>query len=273
MSDINSDLIAQEVDDEVRRERMNQLWSAYGKYLIGLAVGIVLLVGGREGYTSYVQSQEEASSTAFEAASVASLADSANAVETWQDALPSLQDGYATLGRMRLAAAASANGDVATAISSYDAIAADAGADPSLRSMAELFAGMLVSREGTDLDAARARLSVVAIKGEPWYHSGLEQLAIVDIKKGDKEAALAGFTQLVNDSDTPQSVRTRATQLKSALEKELGIDPLAGLGLDAEDSTPVPDEAADANSAASGDENSDDVDSGDANSGGEGSYR
>jgi len=234
VSDINSDLITQEVDDEVRRERMNQLWNAYGKYLIGLAVGIVLLVGGREAYTSYVQSIEEASSAAFEAAAVASAADSANAVEIWQQALPALQGGYATLGRMRLSAAAAANGDVATAISSYDAIAADTDADPSLRSMAQLFAGMLVSREGVDLDDARARLSVVAIKGEPWYFSGLEQLALIDSKRGDKEAALAGFTLLANDQQTPQGISARAQQLKTALEKELGIDPLAGLGLDAD---------------------------------------
>jgi len=233
VSDTNPDLIAQEVDDEVRRERMNQLWSAYGKYLIGLAVGIVLLVGGREAYTSYVKSLEEASSAAFEGANLASVADSANAVEIWQNALPELQAGYATLGRMRLAAAASANGDVASAITSYDEIAADSGADESLRSMAQLFAGMLVSREGADLDDARARLSLVAIKGEPWYFSGLEQLALVDLKRGDKEAALAGYNLLANDTETPQAILARVTQLKLALEKELGIDPLSGLDADA----------------------------------------
>ena len=233
VSDTNPDLIAQEVDDEVRRERMNQLWSAYGKYLIGLAVGIVLLVGGREAYTSYVKSLEEASSAAFETANLASVADSANAVEIWQNALPELQAGYATLGRMRLAAAASANGDVASAITSYDEIAADSGADESLRSMAQLFAGMLVSREGADLDDARARLSLVAIKGEPWYFSGLEQLALVDLKRGDKEAALAGYNLLANDTETPQAILARVTQLKLALEKELGIDPLSGLDADA----------------------------------------
>lgn len=264
MSDINSDLIAQEVDDEVRRERMNQLWNAYGKYLIGLAVGIVLLVGGVKAYESYVKSREEAGSAAFEAASVASADDSANAVEIWRNALPELKDGYATLGRMHLAAAASANGDVASAIASYDAIAADANTDPSLSSMAQLFAGMLISRDGTDLDAARARLSVVAIKGEPWYFSALEQLAVVDIKKGDKEAALAGFSQLVGDVETPPGIRARANQLKSALEKELGIDPLAGLGLEG-GATSAPD-ATENSEAASGEGDSKDAESDDEGS-------
>lgn len=227
MSDINSDLITQEVDDEVRRERMRQLWGAYGKYLIGLAIGIVLLVGGREGYTAFVQSREEASSAAFEAASKAAASDTANAAQVWQGTLNGLDGGYKALARLRLAAAAAANGNTADAVAAYDEIAADGASDESLRSLAQLFAGMLIARDGQDLDDARARLSVVAISGEPWYYSALEQLALVDLMKGDKNVALQGFNQLVSDAQTPAGIRGRATQLKASLEAELGIDPLA----------------------------------------------
>lgn len=248
MSDINSDLITQEVDEEIRRERMKQLWDAYGKYLIGLALGVVLLVGGRQGYMAIVEAREEASSAAFEAAGEASSTDTAAAVAIWQSALPNLDAGYKTLGQLRLAAAAAENGDTATAIASYDAIVADSSADDSLRGLAQLFAGMLMSRDGLDLDEARARLSVAAIKGEPWYFSALEQLALVDIKRGDKEAALAGYTQLVDDAATPQGVRARATQLKLALEDQLGIDPLASVPAEVEPVAPesVPGEPNDA---------------------------
>ena len=227
MSDINSDLITQEVDEEVRRERMRQLWSAYGRYLIGLAVGIVLLVGGRQAYTAIVVSQEEASSAAFEAAEQKAAEDSANAVEIWQQAISEVEGGYQTISQLRLAASAAANGDTEAAIAAYDAVAADGSADSSLRSLAQLFAGMLVSREGQDLEGARARLSVVAIQGEAWYFSALEQLALVDIKLGDKEAALQNLNTLTADAQTPASIRTRAGELKQALEEQLGVDPLA----------------------------------------------
>ena len=227
MSDLNSDLITQEVDEEVRRERMRQLWNAYGRYLIGLAVGIVLLVGGREAYTAIVVSQEEASSAAFEAAEQQATDDSANAAQIWEQALAEVDGGYETIGRLRLAASAAANGDTLGAVAAYDAIADDSATDPSLRSLAQLFAGMLLSRDGQNLDGARSRLSVVAIQGEPWYFSALEQLALVDIKKGDKEAALQNLAQLVSDVQTPASIRTRSEQLKQAIEVELGVDPLA----------------------------------------------
>ncbi|WP_262695258.1 tetratricopeptide repeat protein [Kordiimonas aquimaris] len=229
MSDLNSDLLTQEVDDEVRSERMKQLWSAYGKYLIGLAVGIVIIVGGREAYTAYVQSKEEASSTAFEAARDASSIDGIDAAQAWTDALPDLEGGYKTIGRMRIAAAAAKDGNITEAVAAYDAIAADASADESLRSLAQLFAGMLITREGTDYEDARSRLSVVAIKGEPWYYSALEQLALVDLETGDQEAALSGFKQLTDDPETPQAIRARAQELRSALEKALGVDPIASV--------------------------------------------
>lgn len=227
MSDLQSDLVTQEVDEEVRRERMRQLWNAYGRYLIGLAVGIVILVGGREAYTAYVKSSEEASSAAFEAAAEKAVNDTANAAQIWQEAAGSLEGGYGALAQLRLAASADANGDTAAALAAYDAVAADPNTDESLKGLAQLFAGMLMSRDGDDLAGARARLSVVAIQGNPWYYSALEQLALVDIKLGDKEAALQGFTQLSDGLQTPQSIRARAGQLKAALEAELGIDPLA----------------------------------------------
>lgn len=227
MSDLNSDLNVQDVDDALREDNLKKFWLAYRPYIVGLAVSIVLLVGGREAYTAYVVSNEEASSTAFEEAETSAAADTANAAQIWQQAASDVEGGYKALAQLRLAASAAANGDTAGAVAAYDAVAADSGTDQSLRSLARLFAGMLIARDAVDLDDARSRLSVVAIQGDPWYFSALEQLALVDIKRGDREAAIQGFTQLTDDVQTPQSIRQRATQLKSALEAELGIDPLA----------------------------------------------
>lgn len=236
MSDLNSDLIVQEVDDEVRSERMRQLWAAYGKYVIGLAVAIVILVGGREGYTSYVESKEQASSAAFEAAIKAAEADSANAVAIWQKALPTLEGGYNGLGNLRLADAAAANGDAAAALAAYDQLINDSSADKSLRDMAQLYAGMLLLRgdSGQDLAGARTRLSTVATDNSAWYHSALEQLAFTDTLLGDKEVALNEYRTLVQDENTPATIRARAEQMRDALEAELGINQFS-----------VPDETAD----------------------------
>ena len=42
--------IFQEVDEEVRRERLMQLWKRYGNFVIAAAIVLVLGVGGWRGY-------------------------------------------------------------------------------------------------------------------------------------------------------------------------------------------------------------------------------
>ena len=227
MSDINSDLLTQEVDDEVRRERMRNFWKAYGKYVIGGAVAIVALVSGNEGFKAYERSVESGHSSAFAAALDASTADEAGAVEIWEKALPDLGAGYGALARLRIAGAAVKAENFARALEAYDALAADSKADTSLRDFARLQAGMLVAGKMGDADAARGRLAVVAIKGNAWYFSAQEQLALIDLAQNDLDAALQKFSLLADDAESPRSVSARARQFRSFIEaKQAAMTPM-----------------------------------------------
>lgn len=218
MSDLNSDLLTQEVDDEVRRERMLNLWKAYGKYVIGGAVAIVAIVAGNEGYKAYVTSVEQENSSAFEAAVDAASVNGADAVAVWEKAVPALSDGYGTLGQLRLAAAAIDAGDLDRALAAYDALAADSKADEALQQFGALQAGMLLAGKMNDLDGAKARLSTIAQKGNAWYFSAQEQLALIDLQQGALDEALGKFILLADDAETPQTIRTRASQFRSFIE-------------------------------------------------------
>ncbi|WP_417460769.1 tetratricopeptide repeat protein [Kordiimonas sp.] len=220
MSDLNSDLLTQEVDDEVRRERMLNLWKAYGKYLIGIAVGIVVLVAGNEGYKAYVKSVESAYSTAFEAAREASLEEGADALAIWEAALPELGSGYGVPARLHLASAAITAGDYPRALTAYETLAADSKAEPAMRDFATLQAGMLLAGKLEDADAARGQLSTIAVKGKAWYFSAQEQLALLDLQAGDLDAALNKFTLLADDAETPQSIQARASQFRNFVEAQ-----------------------------------------------------
>ncbi|WP_262691715.1 tetratricopeptide repeat protein [Kordiimonas aestuarii] len=218
MSDLNSDLLTQEVDDEVRRERMINLWKSYGKYLIGIAVGIVAIVAGTEGYDAYVKSVEQKNSSAFEATVEAAAADSSSALKLWEDVTPTLSDGYGALAQLRLAAAAIDAGDMQRALDAYDGLAANSKADTALRDFAQLQAGMLMAGKMNDLDAARGRLAAIALKGNAWYFSAQEQLALIDLRQGMLDEALSKFTLLADDAQSPQTVKTRASQFRSFIE-------------------------------------------------------
>ncbi len=212
MSDLNSDLLTQEVDDEVRRERMLNLWKAYGKYVIGGAIAIVAIVAG------YVTSVEQENSSAFERAVDAAATDGANAVQVWEEAVPGLSAGYGALGRLQLAAAAIEAGDLDRALAAYDALSKDGSSDEAVRDFANLQAGMLLAGKMNDLSAARARLSTIAQKGNTWYYSALEQIALIDLQEGNLDDALSKFTLLADDAETPQSIKVRAGDFRRFVE-------------------------------------------------------
>lgn len=220
MSDNNPDLAAQEVDEELRRDQLNALWKAYGKYIIGGAVGIVLAVAGNEIYTSQVKNAQEANAKVFETAMSRGETDSANAAAVWQDALPNLSGGYVTLAALRAAQAEARAGNIDAAIAAYDSIASSGEQDVVLADFAKLMAGLLVAEQKGDLDAARGRLSTIAQKGMPWYYSALEQIAFIDMRQGQTTEAYNKFLRLAGDSETPQTISGRAAQFRDLLEEE-----------------------------------------------------
>lgn len=221
MSDINSDLATQEVDEEVRRERMMRLWQASRRYVIGGAVGVVLVVAGREIYMNRAASIEGAHSEAFQSALDASAVEGADAASVWQQALPELgESGYAALARLRVAGALVESGKAAEAMQAYNALATDTSANEAVRELATLKSAMLQASQAGDLDAAKGRLATIAIKGKAWYFSAQEQLALIDLQQGNMNAALQKFILLADDADTPPSIQARATQFRNFIEAQ-----------------------------------------------------
>ena len=82
--------IFDEVNEDLKRDQMQQLWSRYGKYVI-LAVSIVVIsVGGRQGYTAWQARQAAAAATAR------SRADPSSSSRVGGPPLPALHAGLRT---------------------------------------------------------------------------------------------------------------------------------------------------------------------------------
>lgn len=226
MSDINPDLAAQEVDDELRRDRLNQLWKAYGRYVIAGAAGIVLAVGGTQLYKYQVRSGQEANSAKFSAVATQVAEEGADTQAAWTAVAGDLDTGYAALAEIRAAAALVQAGEFEDAVAAFDAIADGASGDKVLRQYAQLQAGMLTVGKLGDLENARARFGVLANQGEPWYFSAAEQLAYIDMKQGELEAALEKFSALADNTGAPQSISARARQFRDMLESQVTSNPV-----------------------------------------------
>ena len=65
---MSEDTIFREVDEELRRDRMQNAWRRYGPYVIGAAVLIVLIVAANEGWSWWQNSNAARSSDQFFAA-------------------------------------------------------------------------------------------------------------------------------------------------------------------------------------------------------------
>lgn len=209
----------QEVDEELRRDRLTRQWRKYGKFVIAALAVAVLATAAVVGWKEYSQSQKIKYSERFTGALSLIQEDRANEAA---DALAALaQDasiGYATLARFREAALKAADGDHAVAADLYDVVAKDGGVDPLYADLATLYYTLHRLEEGDPAELAR-RLEPLLAEDGPWRHSARELSALLALRNGDTDKATAEYTQLADDRDTPAGARARAAEMLRALKR------------------------------------------------------
>ncbi len=226
MSDPNNDAMIQEVDDELRKEQLTALWKSYGKYIIGVAVTVVLVVAGRQGWDEYLKTTQEEASTTYQAVVDAAKDAAKDPVVIWTDGVSALKGGYGSLAGMQLAAAKLDAGDMDGAIAAFDAIAAQAGGDPDLKGLAQIQTAMIYVQK-SDYAAARGRLSLLSGIGKPWHHSATELLALIDVEEGLLDDAMAKYTSLALATDVPATISERASKMLAYVEARVKAETAA----------------------------------------------
>ena len=200
--------IFQEVDEEVRREKLQQLWERHGNLIVALALLIVLAVGGWRGYDWWENRRAAESGAAFEAA--VALAESGKQDEA-QAAFSKLakegSSGYRILARFREGAEL-AKTDPAAAVKTYDSLAAESGLGRSLRDLAAIRAGLILVDTATPAELA-TRLEPLTATDRPFRHTARELLALGAWRAGDAAAAKRWFDLIATDIETPAGTRQR----------------------------------------------------------------
>lgn len=212
-----SDII-REIDEDLRREDWEQVWKRHGKYVIAVALGIVVATAALVGWREYDKRQRAAEGAAFAEVieRVELTGNAAAAADILDTYLAGAPDGYALLARFRQAKLIADAGDRAAAAAAYDAVAADGGAPELFRDMATLYAVRM--RIGTGEPAALVeRLDPLAADGRPWRYSARELTAIVLLGAGDMAAGREAYARLADDLDAPRSLRARAAEMLRAL--------------------------------------------------------
>jgi len=214
-----TDSFFREVQEELRREKLAQMWQRYGTYIVAAAV---LLVAGVAAYKYYEHNRitaAEAAGGRYEAA--VKLLESGKTAEA-QKALEGIASasstGYATLANLRLAGTAAKEGRTADAIAAYEAISKGGrgGSDDLLRDYASLQAAIL-KLDTADWTEMQNRLNDLTNDKNPWRFSARELLGLAAYKAGRTEDARKTFEQLLGDRATPPAMIERAQVMLNVL--------------------------------------------------------
>ncbi len=208
--------IFQEVDEEVRREKLKQLWERYSLLIIAACVLIVVGIGAWRGYDWYVAREAAKAGARFEAA--VSLMEQNKAKEAeaaFSDIAKTAPAGYAMLARLREANALAAS-DKAAAVKAYDALPADGGVPPVFKDLASVRAGILLV-DTAQFSEMQHRLDPLAQSDRAFRHSARELLALSAWRNNDVSAAKKYLDLIAKDAETPSGVRARADVLAALI--------------------------------------------------------
>ena len=208
--------IFNEVDEEVRRERLQKLWDRYGIYLIALVVLIIASIGAWRGYEYWQAKKAAAAGAAFESAlSLSEAGKHAEAEAAFAKVAAEAPAGYRILARLR-AAAELAQVKPADAVKAYDELAADNSLGATLQDLAAVRAGMLMV-DSAPLSDMRQRLDPVSEPGRTFRHSARELLALSAWRNHDFTAARRYIDMIATDAESPPGTRARAEVLSALI--------------------------------------------------------
>ena len=212
--------IFNEVAEEVRREKLKKLWDRYQILIIGGAVLIVVLVGGWRLNQWWEAKQAAEAGGAFQTAMTLSAEGKhAEAAAAFAKVADMGAPGYRDLARLQ-AASELAKRDPKAAVEAYDALAANAGLNDTLRDLAAVRAGFLLV-DTASYEELRRRLEPAAAPERPFRNSAREMLALSALRANDAATARKWFDQIVTDVAAPAGLRQRI-QMLMALAPETG---------------------------------------------------
>jgi len=200
-----------EVEEELRKDKYNELLRKYGPYIVAAIFVIVAATGYMEYRKNKIaNTAEAASATYMSAGKLEEAGDLQGAINKFVGLAKVAPDGYAGLSLSRAAGMKVQLGNLNGAVSLFDQ-AAEKFDKPIHKDLASLKAVYILLDQGRYADV-QARAGLLAVDGAPYADLAKEALAHAALKSGDIEAARTGFAYLSNAPGVLPGVKTRAAQ-------------------------------------------------------------
>lgn len=214
--------IFREVEEDVRRERIEKLWKQYSDYIIAGVAVIVLAVAGWQYWKSYHGKEIARASDAYtSAAQKAASGDTVGAATDFAKLSKDAPSGYSTVAKLEQANALLASGNTGDAVAIYKQI--EQNDAPGIAAVARLRHAWAIA----DLAPKAEIETLLAPLTDPtsdWKYSAREVLAYVEYHSGDPVKAAAQFKALADDKKAPANLRQRALAMQSYVNSGGGAD-------------------------------------------------
>lgn len=206
--------IIDEINEELKQERMKALFAKYGRVIIGFAAAVIAVVVAVQGYGIYQESvRTKAANAYFDALGEEEIG------AALQNVQGDLAGGYEMLAQFVTAAELVNADDKAAAYDIYVAIAQDKGVAEIYRE----FATMLAVTNAPSNSATAELIALVAPIAESAGATqglALELMADLSLRDGDVAAA-KGYLEKINQlQDVPNGLRQRAATLSLVLDSK-----------------------------------------------------
>ena len=203
-----SDSFIQEVQEEVRQDRMFALWKKWGPFVIA---GVVLIVGAAAAW-SWIQAREKA---AAEALGDRFLAAGESDVAAQEALVAEAGPEAAVLARLALAAAQAEAGETEAARALFTEIAEDASLTREYSDLARLQA-IRLQAESAPAEALTALGFLTGSEG-PYRLLAVELAAVLKLNTGDVDGARTDLTAIMVDPGATEALRTRVVALMATI--------------------------------------------------------
>ncbi|HET7316602.1 MAG TPA: tetratricopeptide repeat protein [Sphingomicrobium sp.] len=212
-----------EVDENLRRDRVEQFAKQYGKWLIAAVILFLIAVAA----WLYWQNRQQKQAAAHSEELMAIYNDiGAGKIDAAKKKLQPLEDSDSDAVRaltlLTEASIALDANDSKTALAKYHAIAADDDLPAAYRNLGTIRA-TAIEFDKLKPEEVIARLEPMTKPGEPWFGSAGEMTAMAYLKQGQKDKAGRLFAAIAADQQVPETIRNRAVQIAGTL----GVDASA----------------------------------------------
>ena len=216
MADRN-DSFLREVDEDIRRDQMMQIWNRYGVFIVAGVALLFLGVGAYKWREARQVAYQETTGIRFEAATkLASESKPDDALKAFTEIAKDGPAGYRAVAHLRVAGEHAKAGRTAEALASYEALSADTGIDDLLRDFATLQAALL-RLDQADWTEMKNRLTPLVDDSRPWHAPAREALGLAAYKAGQTEEATKLFEQILGDRATTGGLSRRAQEMLAVL--------------------------------------------------------